>query len=299
MTSLNFLLTRAFARTLRPGDEIVHTALDHDANVSPWLEIAHDMDITVRVAGVTHDLELDYADLENKLSDRTRVVAFPAAANSVGTAPDVRRVVELAHSAGALAWVDAVHYGPHGPIDVTAWDADVLICSPYKYFGPHMGLAFGKRELLESWRPFKVRPAASEPVGHRFELGTSQHELLAGFVAAVDYMASLGWDAMLGHERMLGERFLAALPESIDLYGLRTMDGRVPTFCFNVHGHSPESVARSLAEREIAVWHGDYYAVETMKHLGLQDGGAVRAGIVHYNTEDEVDRLLEGLAALA
>ncbi|HEU5009353.1 MAG TPA: cysteine desulfurase-like protein [Gaiellaceae bacterium] len=299
MTSLNFLLTRAFARTLRPGDEIVHTALDHDANVSPWLEIAHDMDITVRVAGVTDDLELDYADLESKLSDRTRVVAFPAAANSVGTAPDVRRVVELAHSAGALAWVDAVHYGPHGPIDVTAWDADVLICSPYKYFGPHMGLAFGKRELLESWRPYKVRPAANDPVGHRFELGTSQHELLAGFVAAVDYVASLGWDAMLGHERMLGERFLAALPESIDLYGLRAMDGRVPTFCFNVRGHSPESVARSLAEREIAVWHGDYYAVETMKHLGLQDGGAVRAGIVHYNTEDEVDRLLEGLAALA
>jgi cysteine desulfurase family protein (TIGR01976 family) len=299
MTSLNFLLTRAFARTLRPGDEIVHTALDHDANVSPWLEIAHDMDITVRVAGVTEDLELDYAGLESKLSDRTRAVAFPAAANSVGTAPDVRRVVELAHSAGALAWVDAVHYGPHGRIDVTAWDADVLICSPYKFFGPHMGLAFGKRELLESWRPFKVRPAANDPVGHRFELGTSQHELLAGFVAAVDYMASLGWDAMLAHERMLGERFLAALPESIDLYGLRAMDGRVPTFCFNVRGHSPESVARSLAEREIAVWHGDYYAVETMKHLGRQDGGAVRAGIVHYNTEDEVDRLLEGLAALA
>jgi len=299
MTSLNFQLTRAFARTLRPGDEIVHTALDHDANVSPWLEIAHDMDITVRVAGVTDDLELDYADLESDLSDRTRVVAFPAAANSVGTAPDVRRVVELAHSAGALAWVDAVHYGPHGPIDVTAWDADVLICSPYKFFGPHMGLAFGKRELLESWRPYKVRPAANDPVGHRFELGTSQHELLAGFVAAVDYMASLGWGAMLGHERMLGERFLAALPESIDLYGLRVMDGRVPTFCFNVRGHSPESVARSLAEREIAVWHGDYYAVETMKHLGLQDGGAVRAGIVHYNTEDEGDRLLEGLAALA
>ena len=139
-------------------------------------------------------------------------VAFPVAANSVGTAPDVRRLVELAHAAGALAWADAVHYAPHGPIDVAAWDVDVLICSPYKFFGPHMGLAFGKRELLESWRPYKVRPAANEPVGHRFELGTSQHELLAGFVAAVDYIDSLGWDAMLSHERALGERFLAGLP---------------------------------------------------------------------------------------
>ena len=298
MTALNFLLSRAFARTLEPGDEIVYTALDHDANVSPWLEIAHDLDITVRVAGLTHDLEVDYVDLESVLSDRTRVVAFPVAANSVGTAPDVRRIADLAHSVGALAWADSVHYAPHGPIDVTAWDVDVLICSPYKFFGPHMGLAFGKRELLESWRAFKVRPAANEPVGHRFELGTSQHELLAGFVAAVDYIDSLGWDAMLSHERALGDRFLVGLPEGIEIYGLRTMEGRVPTFCFNVAGHAPEAVATFLAERDVAVWHGDYYAVETMRHLGLADG-AVRAGIVHYNTEDEVDRLLAGLAALS
>jgi cysteine desulfurase family protein (TIGR01976 family) len=298
MTALNFLLTRAFARTLRKGDEVVVTALDHDANISPWLELAHDLGVVVHVAGVTSDLELDYDDLAALLSERTRVVAFPAAANSVGTAPDVRRVVELAHSVDALAWADAVHYAPHGPIDVAAWDVDILICSPYKYFGPHMGLAFGKRELLESWRPYKVRPAANEPVGHRFELGTSQHELLAGFVAAVDYMASLGWDAMLAHERGLGSRFLASLPDRVELYGLRSMEGRVPTFCFNVEGRSADHVATFLAERDIAVWHGDYYAVETMKHLGLDDG-AVRAGIVHYNTEDEVDRLLDGLAALA
>jgi cysteine desulfurase family protein (TIGR01976 family) len=298
MTALNFLLSRTFGRTLREGDEIVVTALDHDASVSPWLELAHDLGLVVHVASLTDELELDYADLEAKLSERTRVVAFPVAANSVGTAPDVRRIVELAHSAGALAWADAVHYAPHGPIDVAAWDVDVLICSPYKYFGPHMGLAFGKRELLESWRAYKVRPAANEPVGHRFELGTSQHELLAGFVAAVDYMASLGWDAMLGHERALGERFLAGMPENVELYGLPRMEGRVPTFCFNLHGHSAEAVARSLADRDVAVWHGDYYAIETMKFLGLSDG-AVRAGIVHYNTEDEVDRLLAGLAALA
>jgi cysteine desulfurase family protein (TIGR01976 family) len=298
MTALNFLLSRAFARTLRQGDEVVVTALDHDANVSPWLELAHDLGIVVKVAGLTAELEIDFEDLESKVSDRTRVVAFPVAANSVGTAPDVRRLVALARSVGALAWADAVHYAPHGPIDVGAWDVDVLICSPYKFFGPHMGLAFGKRELLESWRPYKVRPAANEPVGHRFELGTSQHELLAGFVAAVEYLSSLGWDAILSHERALGERFLGGLPEHVELYGLRLMEGRVPTFCFNLPGRTAEEVAVLLAEREIAVWHGDYYAVETMKHLGLADG-AVRAGIVHYNTEDEVDRLLEALAALA
>jgi len=298
MTALNFLLTRAFGRTLRQGDEVVVTALDHDANVSPWLELAHDLGIVVRTIGLTDELEVDYEDLASQLSDRTRVVAFPVAANSVGTAPDVRRIVELAHVAGALAWADAVHYAPHGPIDVTAWDVDVLICSPYKYFGPHMGLAFGKRELLESWRAYKVRPAADQPVGHRFELGTSQHELLAGFVAAIDYVHSLGWDAIQAHEHELGEQFLAGLPESIELYGLPTMAGRVPTFCFNVPGRSPEDVAKFLADRDIAVWHGNYYAIETMRHLGLEDG-AVRAGIVHYNTEDEVDRLLTGLAELA
>ena len=298
MTALNFLLSRAFGRTLREGDEIVVTALDHDANVAPWLELAHDLGLVVHVAGLTADLEIDFEDLESKVSDRTRVLAFPVAANSVGTAPDVRRLVTLAHAVEALAWADAVHYAPHGPIDVAAWDVDVLICSPYKFFGPHMGLAFGKRELLESWRAYKVRPAANEPVGHRFELGTSQHELLAGFVAAVDYMASLGWDAMLSHERALGERFLAGLPDAVELYGIRGMDGRVPTFCFNVPGRGAEEVATLLAEREVAVWHGDYYAVETMKHLGLADG-AVRAGIVHYNTADEVDRLLDGLAELA
>jgi len=297
MTALNFLLTRAVARTLRSGDEIVVTALDHDANVAPWLEIAHDLDIVVRVAGLTDDLALDYDDLAEQLSDRTRVVAFPVAANSVGTAPDVRRVIELAHGVGALAWADAVHYAPHGPIDVTAWDVDILICSPYKYFGPHMGLAYGREDLLESWRPYKVRPAADHPVGHRFELGTLQHELLAGFVAAVDYVDSLGWDAVQAHERALGERFLAGIPDDVELYGLRTMAGRVPTFCFNVPGHMPEEAARSLAEHDLAVWHGNYYALETMRYLGLPDG-AVRAGIVHYNTEDEVDRLLGALADL-
>jgi cysteine desulfurase family protein (TIGR01976 family) len=297
MTSLNFLLTRAFGRTLRSGDEVVVTRLDHDGNVAPWLELAHDLGIEVRFAELTDELEVDYDHLASLLSDRTRAVAFPIAANSVGTAPDVRRIVDLAHEARALAWADAVHWAPHGRTDVAAWDVDVLICSPYKFFGPHLGLAFGKRELLESWRPYKVRPAANEPIGRRFELGTLPHELLAGFVAAVDYVDSVGWDVIRAHENALGARFLAGLPDEIDLYGLRTMEGRVPTFCFNVPGRSPDEAATLLAERDLAVWHGNYYALEVMRHLGLPDG-AVRAGIVHYNTEAEVDRLLAGLAEL-
>jgi cysteine desulfurase family protein (TIGR01976 family) len=297
MTSLNFLLTRALGRTLAAGDEIVVTKLDHDANVSPWLELAHDLGVVVKFAEVRDDLSLDLEDLARQLSDRTRVVAFPVASNAVGTTPDVRRIADLAHAAGAIAWADAVHYGPHGPIDVAAWDVDVLVCSPYKFFGPHMGLAFGRKELLESWRPYKVRPAANEPVAHRFEHGTMQHELLAGFVAAVEYVWSLGWEPIVRHEHELGARFLAGLPESVELYGLPTMAGRVPTFCFNVRGRSPEDVAIELAARDLAVWHGDYYAVEIMKRLALPDG-AVRIGIVHYNTADEVDRLLAALAEL-
>ena len=299
MTALNFLLTRAFARELRPGDEVLVTRLDHDANVAPWLALAEDVGIVVRFVDVTDELALDVDDLERQLSDRTRVVAFPAAANSVGTRPDVSRIVELAHEAGALAWVDAVHYGPHGPIDVGAWGCDVLICSPYKFFGPHMGVAFGREELLRSWRPYKVRPAADEPVGHRFELGTCQHELLAGFVACVDYVGSVGWDAIVAHESSLGERFLAGLPAGVTLHGLPAMNGRVPTFCFSVPGHTARAVAEQLAGRDVAVWWGNYYALETMRVLRLDEhDGAVRAGIVHYNTANEVDRLLAGLAEL-
>ena len=300
MTALNFLLTRAFARELERGDEVLVTRLDHDANVAPWLELERDLGIVVRFVAVTDDLALDYDDLEQQLSEKTRVVAFPAAANSVGTAPDIRRVVELAHSVGALAWIDAVHYGPHGPIDVSSWGCDVLVCSPYKFFGPHLGMAFGREELLRSWRPYKVRPAADEPVGHRFELGTSQHELLAGLVAAIEYVDSLGWNAIVAHERELGQRFLEGLPENVTLHGLPTMDGRVPTFCFSVDGRSARSVAEYAATREIAVWSGNYYALETIRQLGLdEDDGAVRAGIVHYNTPEEVDRLLAALAELA
>jgi cysteine desulfurase family protein (TIGR01976 family) len=299
MTTLNFTLSRACARVWQEGDEVVVTRLDHDANVSPWLELAHDLGLVVRFADIRADATLDLDDLAAQLSDRTRVVAFPWASNAVGTLVDVARVSELAHEAGALAWVDAVHYAPHGPIDVAAAGADVLVCSPYKFYGPHLGLAYARSELLESWRPYKVRPAANEPLGHRYETGTLAHELLAGFVAAVDYLGSLGWDAVIAHERELGERFLRGLPDRCRLHGLPTMEGRVPTFALTVEGLGPEPAARRLGERGFAVWHGNYYALEVMKRLGLENtGGAVRVGIVHYNTADEVDRLLDELAAL-
>jgi len=295
MTTLNFALSRTAAREWNEGDEIVVTRLDHDGNVSPWLELAHDLGLVVRFADIREDTTLDLEDLAAQLTDRTRVVAFPWASNAVGTLVDVARVAELAHEAGALAWVDAVHYGPHGPIDVAAVGADVLICSPYKFYGPHLGLAYGKSELLERWRPYKVRPASDEPLGHRFETGTLPHELLAGFVAAVEYVDSIGWEAIQAHERELGQRFLDGLPDSCTLYGVNSMDRRVSTFAFNVEGQLPRAVAERLGERNIAVWQGNYYAVEVMKRLGL-DEGAVRAGIVHYNTEAEVDRLLEALS---
>ncbi|HXZ57791.1 MAG TPA: cysteine desulfurase-like protein [Gaiellaceae bacterium] len=297
MTSLNFTLSRTIGRELTAGDEIVVTRLDHDGNVSPWLELAHDLDLQVRFAEIHDDTTVDFDHLASLLTERTRVVACPWASNAVGTLVDIGRIAELAHEAGALAWIDAVHYAPHGPIDVAAVGVDVLICSPYKYFGPHLGVAFARAELLERWRPYKVRPAAEEPLGHRFETGTLPHELLAGFVAAVRYVESVGMDAIVAYERELGERFLAGLPESCQLYGLPTMDGRVPTFAFNVRGLTPAEAAEALGDRGYAVWHGNYYAVEVMKRLGLPDG-AVRAGIVHYNTTDEVDELLAELAAL-
>jgi cysteine desulfurase family protein (TIGR01976 family) len=299
MSTLAFALTRTAGREWQEGDEILVTKLDHDANVSPWLELAHDKGLHVRFVDIKDDTTLDLDDLERQLSDRTRVVAFPVASNAVGTVTDVRRIVELAHDAGAIAWADAVHYGPHGPIDVVDWGVDVLICSPYKFFGPHLGLAFGRAELLEGWRPYKVRPASDTPLGHRFETGTLAHELLAGFVAAVEYIESIGWEAITAYERTLGERFLAGLPDKVTLYGLPTMEGRVATFAFNVEGVPTREAATRLGDAGYAVWQGNYYAVEVMKRLGLEDsGGAVRAGIVHYNTADEVDGLLAEIARL-
>jgi cysteine desulfurase family protein (TIGR01976 family) len=293
MTTLNFALTRTVGRTLRKGDEILVTKLDHDGNISPWLELAHDLGLEVGFIEIADDTTLDYDDLERKLTDRTRIVAFSLASNAVGTLTDARRITDLAHEAGALAWIDAVHYAPHGPLDVGALQADVLLCSPYKFFGPHLGLAFVRGELAAQWRGYKVRPAT-----HPFETGTLAHELLAGFAAAVEYIDSIGWPAIQAHERALGEQFLDGLPASCTLYGLPTMEGRVPTFAFNVDGLPPRTVAERLGARDIAVWDGDYFAVEVMQRLELADGGAVRAGLVHYNTAAEVDRLLAALDEL-
>jgi cysteine desulfurase family protein (TIGR01976 family) len=292
MTTLNFALSRTAAREWREGDEIVCTQLDHDGNIAPWLEVAHDRGFKVHLARVDDDCRIDLDHLRSLVTERTRVVAYPFAANAVGTVTPVAEIAAIAHEVGALAWVDAVHYAPHGPIDVAAADADLLLCSPYKFYGPHLGLAFGRRELLDSWRPYKVRPADS-----RYETGTLAHELLAGFVAAVEYLDDVGWDFVLEHERELGQRFLDGLPDGWRLHGVPTMDGRVPTFALSHHALSPEDAATRLGERCFAVWHGNYFAVEIMKRLGLPDG-AVRVGMVHYNTVKEVERLLDALGEL-
>jgi len=297
MTTLNFALSRAASREWQAGDEIVCTKLDHDGNVSPWLELAHDKGLTVRFAEIDDACRLDVDHLRSLVGARTRVVAFPWAANSVGTVTPVAEVAAIAHDAGALAWVDAVHYGPHGPIDVQAAGADVLVCSPYKFYGPHLGLAFGRRELLESWRPYKVRPADPFPIGHRYETGTLAHELLAGFVAAVEYLEDVGWDFVTAQERALGQRFLDGLPAAWTLHGIPSMDGRVPTFALTHESVAPQEASTRLGERGFATWDGNYYAVETMRRLGLEDG-AVRVGILHYNTADEVDGLLDALASI-
>jgi len=298
MTTLNFALTRAAARDWQEGDEIVCTRLDHDGNISPWLELARDKGLVVRFADVDRECRLDLGGLRSLLSERTRVVAFPWASNAVGTVTPVAEVAALAHEAGALAWIDAVHYGPHGPIDVQAVDADVLVCSPYKFYGPHLGLAYGKAALLESWRPYKVRPAPDFPVASRYETGTLAHELLAGFVAAVEYLQDVGWEFVTEHERELGQQFLEGLPGSWRLHGVPTMEGRVPTFAITNESLLPPEASRRLGELGLAVWDGNYYAVEVMQRLGL-DHGAVRVGIVHYNTREEVERLLAGLDEIA
>jgi cysteine desulfurase family protein (TIGR01976 family) len=298
MTTLNFALSRTAGRELARGDEILVTRLDHDANVSPWLELAHDKELEVRFVDINEDCSLDLDDLERQLSDRTRVVAFPLASNAVGTVTDAPRIAALAHEVGALAWADAVHFAPHAPIDVEALAVDVLVCSPYKFFGPHLGIAFVRRAMAENWRPYKVRPQHSPYMGNRFETGTQPFELLAGMIAAIEYVESIGWDAIMTWEHALGQRFLDGLPDGCRLHGPPTMEGRVPTFAFTVDGLESGEVASRLGERGFAVWHGNYYALEIMKRLGLEDGGAVRVGLVHYNTFDEVDRLLRELERL-
>ena len=292
MTTLNFALSRAAARDWAAGDEIVCTRLDHDGNVAPWLELARDKGLEVRFADVDSECRLDIDHLRSLLSARTRVVAFPWASNAVGTVTPVAEIAALAHEVGALAWVDAVHYAPHGPIDVHGVGADVLLCSPYKFYGPHLGLAFVRRELAETWRSYKVRPA-----DHPFETGTQPHELLAGFVATVEYLRDIGWETIAERERTLGQQFLDGLPAAWALHGIPAMEGRVATFSITHPAIAPADAASRLGELGFATWYGNHYAVEIMDRLGLPDG-ALRVGIVHYNTEDEVARLLAALDSI-
>jgi cysteine desulfurase family protein (TIGR01976 family) len=300
MTSLNFTLSRTAGRSFEPGDEIIVSSLDHDGGVAPWLELAHDRDLVVRHIELNADTTMDYDDLASKLSERTRVVAFAWASNAVGTLVDARRVCELAHSVGALAWIDAVHYAAHEPIDVRAVGADVLICSPYKFCGPHLGLAYGRAEVIEQWRPYKARPAPTTPLGRRFETGTLPFELLAGFNTTLDYLDSIGgFDAIVPYERSLGERFLAGISDAVSVYGLPTMEGRVPTFLINVAGVAAADVATRLAEQNMGVWaHDSWYSLGLYRRLGYAEQ-AVRLGFIHYNTADEVDALVDALNGLA
>ena len=300
MTSLNFTLSRTAGRQFEAGDEILVSSLDHDGGVAPWLELAHDRDLVVKSIELRDDTTLDYDDLAAKLGPRTRVVAFAWASNAVGTIVDAGRVCSMAHEAGALAWVDAVHYAAHEPIDVRAIDADVLICSPYKYCGPHLGVAYGRASLMETWRPYKVRPAPMNPLGRRFETGTQPYELLAGFNATIDYLDSIGgFDAIVPYERALGQRFVDGISDAITIYGLPGMEGRVPTFLINVEGVPATEVAAELAKQDMGVWaHDSWYSLGLYKRLGYDDA-SVRLGFIHYNTAEEVDRLVAALEALA
>jgi cysteine desulfurase family protein (TIGR01976 family) len=311
MTTLNFQLAHALARTLEPGDEIVVTELEHDANVSPWLLMADDHDLVVRRAPLRRaDATIDLDALEEMVGDRTRVVAFTLASNAVGSVTDVGRVVAAAHGVGALAWADAVHFAPHRRLRRADWGVDVLLCSPYKFFGPHLGIAAIRLDLAQSLPADRVRPAEEHPPGHRFETGTQSHEAIAGTTAAIGYLSAIGeglddaFERIEGYEGALSRRFLEDLAglEQIELYGIADPDRvaeRTPTFCFNVGSLDPGEVARRLGEQDIYVWHGNYYALEPMSALGLAERGAVRAGFLHYTTEAEVDRTLEALSALA
>jgi cysteine desulfurase family protein (TIGR01976 family) len=299
MTTLNFALARTLARDLRAGDEILVTRLDHDGGVAPWVELARDLGLVVRHVDVREDLTLDYEDLERQLTDRTRVVAFAWASNAVGSITDAQRVCSLARESGALSWIDAVHYAAHEPIEVTAVGADLVLCSSYKWCGPHLGMAYGRSEVVERWRPFKARPAPSSPVGRRFETGTSPFELLAGLIATVEYLDSIGgYEAIVPYERELGERFLAGLPDAVTVYGPQTMRDRVPTFLLNLEDVPARDVAHRLAAHGYGVWHHDnWYSLGLRPRLPY-DGEAVRVGIAHYNTAEEVDGLVAELAAL-
>ncbi|HVO80699.1 MAG TPA: cysteine desulfurase-like protein [Terriglobales bacterium] len=317
MTSLTFAMSRAIGRELGPGNEIVLTQLDHDANISPWRAL-EETGATVRFADINEgDCTLNLNDMAHKVSSHTRLVAAGYASNAVGTINNVKEIVRLAHDAGAMAYIDAVHYAPHGPIDVRALDCDFLVCSTYKFFGPHMGVLYGKREHLKRLHPYKVR-ANTDAVPQRWEWGTLNHECIAGIAACVEYLADLGrhvepaastrraallaaFHAIQPYERGLAERLirgLLAVP-GLKVYGISDptrFDQRCPTIAVRIAGHTPLELATGLGERGFFTWDGNYYALNLTERLDVEkDGGFLRIGLVHYNTAEEVDRLLAAL----
>ena len=318
MTTLTYAISRALGRELGPGDEILVTRLDHDANVSPWLAMAEDRGVSVRWAEI-HDenCTLDIPDLSSKITERTKLVAVGYASNAVGTINPVKVITRLAHAAGALCYIDAVHYGPHGLIDVAALDCEFLACSTYKFFGPHMGVLFGKREHLRRSRPYKVRPNTNA-IPNCWEWGTLNHECIAGIEACVEYIADLGrrsrpdvttrraaieaaYAAIHEHERSLLERMMNGLKTipRLKIYGITDparFNDRCSTFAVRIEGHTPLELATKLGERGIFTWDGNYYALNLTERLDVErSGGFLRIGLVHYNTLEEVDRLLAAL----
>ena len=323
MTTITFAISRALGRDLGPGDEVVVTRLDHDANVAPWLAVAEDRGATVRWLELGEDrASLDLDTLDDVLSPRTRIVAVGLASNALGTVTDVGRVIEAAHAVRATVYVDAVHAAPHVPIDVATLRADLLVTSPYKYFGPHLGMLYGRRDLLERLAAYRVRPAGAELPG-KLEVGTQNHEALAGLLGTFGYLEALGaaygdvadrsdrrgrlrgaMSAIHARERDLS---LAVLESRASGPGLRLhgigepsrVDERVPTFSFTIAGREPRAIAEHLAERAISAWDGDFYAWELIRALGLDaSGGLLRVGFVHYNTVEEADRLRDALLEL-
>jgi cysteine desulfurase family protein (TIGR01976 family) len=299
MTDMTMRFSAAAGRAMRLGDEIVCTHLDHDANVRPWLIAAERAGATVRFAQPEPGtLELPASAVEAVLTPRTRWVAVTAASNAVGTVPDLPGIVAAAHAAGARVYVDAVHAAPHRRLDVEALDCDALACSAYKWFGPHVGILWGRPELLAELQPDKLRPS-SDAVPDRWELGTLPFEQLAGVRAAADYVLSADWDAVRAHE----ESLLAAALDGLGAMSHVTLYGdardRAPTLMFSVAGRHPDEVATALADRQVAVWHGNYYAWELERLLRLEPHGAIRAGFVHYNAEADAERLLAAVADLA
>lgn len=316
MTTLTFAFSRALARTWKAGDELVVTQLDHDANITPWRMAAEERGLRVHEIRIRpEDTTLDWEDFQSKLSERTRLVAVGCASNATGTVNPIRRIVAAAHAVGAEVFLDAVHYAPHGLIDVQQWNCDYVVCSAYKFFGPHVGILWGRRERLEALTPYKVRPSDNH-IPDRWMTGTPNFEGIAGVRAAIEYLAELGGHAATRraalqqafakirvHEAELCRRLLTGLRHvpGVALFGIADLarqHERVATFSVCVAGHSPRAVAERLAQQGIFVWNGNYYALRLSEVLGLEPDGMVRIGLLHYNTADEVERLLQELAAL-